>query len=139
MKHQIIAGGLLATLAGLAGCSAHHPLILKNTTDVATVAAEPLAPHSAPVLITEAALPESVGYQLIAQIDVGKAWYGRRQSVLEALAESAREIGADAVVEVKTWWQPSGYSWWAPHGRGKAVKLEAGAERIDLAHLGPLL
>lgn len=118
MKHPILAGSLLATLATLAGCSAHNPLILKNTTDVAAITAEPDEPHRAPVLVTTAALPESVGHRVIAPIDVGKAWYGRRQTVLEALADRAREIGADAVVEVETWWQPSGYSWWAPHGRG---------------------
>ena len=139
MKHQTIAGGLLVALAALGGCSAHHPLILKNTTDVVPMAAAPLAPHAAPVLVTEAALPESVGHQVIAQIDVGKAWYGRRRSALEALAERAREIGADAVVEVETWWQPSGYSWWAPHGRGKAIRLDAGVDKLHLARYGPLL
>jgi hypothetical protein len=139
MTHPMTATSLLVTLAGLAGCSAHHPLILKNTTDIAIVATAPLAPHAAPVLVTEAALPESFRHEVIAQIDVGKAWYGRRQAVLEALAGQARALGANAVVEVETWWQPSGYSWWAPHGRGKAVRVEACTGSIDLAELGPLL
>jgi len=73
MTHQITATGLLVTLAGLAGCSAHRPLILKNTKDIAIVTTAPLAPHAAPVLVTAAALPESFHHEVIAQIAVGKA------------------------------------------------------------------
>lgn len=42
-------------------------------------------------------------------------------------------------MEVETWFQPSGYSWWAPHGRGKAVKIVSGIAPEQLAELGPML
>lgn len=50
------------------------------------------------------------------------------------LAEGARELGADTVVEVKTWHQPAGWSWSAPHGSGKAVKILEPAS-VDLSAL----
>ena len=50
-------------------------------------------------------------------------WYGSSDKVLDSLADGAREVGADAVVEVKTWHQSSGWAWAAPHGSGKAVKI----------------
>ena len=54
---------------------------------------------------------------------MGKVWYGSSRNVLKSLADGARKLGADAVVEVKTWRQPSGWSWAAPHGSGMVVKI----------------
>jgi uncharacterized protein YbjQ (UPF0145 family) len=39
------------------------------------------------------------------------------------MAQRARKLGADAIIEVATWHQPSGFSWAAPHGRGTAVRI----------------
>jgi hypothetical protein len=55
--------------------------------------------------------------------------------VLQSLADGARELGADVVVDVKTWHQPSGWSWVAPHGSGKAVKITKSTS-VDLSNLG---
>lgn len=124
----------------LAGCSAHNPFILQHTTDVARDTAGPQFPaHERPVLVTAALLPDGADYRVSAEVDVGKAWYGRTLSVHEALARQARALGADAVIEVKTWFQPSGYSWWAPHGRGRAVKIVGGVTEEQLAELGLML
>ena len=30
-------------------------------------------------------------------------WYGSSNNVLQSLADGARKLGADAVVEIKTW------------------------------------
>lgn len=139
MNHRSTRIVLLAGLAALAGCSAHNPLIVGHTTQVQPVSSESYAAHQARVLVTEAKLAPEVEYEVIAQIDVGRAWYGRSMSVHEQLARRARDLGADAVVEVETWFQPSGYSWWAPHGRGKAVKIVSGMTPEQLAELGPML
>jgi hypothetical protein len=139
MSHRYARAAVLAGLAALAGCSAHNPLIVGHTTQVRPVSEETYAAHQARVLVTEARLGPEVEYQVIAEIDVGRAWYGRSLSVHEQLARRARALGADAVVEVETWFQPSGYSWWAPHGRGKAVKIVAGITPDQLAGLGPML
>lgn len=40
------------------------------------------------------------------------------------MADRARELGANAVIQVKTWHQPSGFSWAAPHGSGQAVRIK---------------
>ena len=113
---------LLATLA-LMGCSAHSPFNVKGTTDTAAISQERYPPHSNPVFVTTASLPSNVKYEVLAQIEVGKVWYGSGRNVLHTLAERGRQLGADAVIEAKTWHQPSGWSWAAPHGSGKAVKI----------------
>lgn len=126
---------LILMAISLMGCSAHSPFIVKNTTDVTQLSSTKYAPHNNRIFVTSASLPETAKYELVAQLEVGKVWYGSSEDVLESLADSARHLGADAVVEVKTWHQPAGWSWSAPHGSGKAVKILEPAS-VDFANLG---
>jgi len=126
---------IFVIVAGLTGCSAHNPFIIKNTTDVNQLSATKYAPHSNRVYVTSASLPETAKYEVLGQIEVGKVWYGSSDNVLQSLADGARKLGADAVVEVKTWHQPSGWSWAAPHGSGKAVKITEPTS-VDFSNLG---
>jgi len=108
----------------LFGCSAHSPMIIQDTTDAHIISEIKYPSHQNKVFLTEQALPANAEFEVIADIQVGKIWYGSSDSVYESIATKARELGADAVVEVRTWTQPSGFSWAAPHGSGKAVKLK---------------
>jgi hypothetical protein len=81
-------------------------------------------PHSDQVFFTEGSLPPNVEFELISTIDVGKVWYGTSKSAYKSMAERARQLGANAVIQVKTWHQPSGYSWSAPHGSGQAIHID---------------
>jgi hypothetical protein len=108
----------------LCGCSSpHNAFIITNQTAVHVVSTNSYPSHTNEVFVTEESLPLSVKYELLETIEVGKVWYGSSRNVKESLADMARMIGADAVVDVKTWHQPSGWSWAAPHGSGKAVKI----------------
>jgi hypothetical protein len=82
------------------------------------------SPHQDKAFVTEQALPADVEFDLIGTIDVGKVWYGSSDNVLTSMAHRARELGANAVIETKTWHQPSGFSWAAPHGSGQAVHVK---------------
>lgn len=136
MKQQIFIGTLAL---GLVACSAHSPFIVANTTDVKPAAAQHYPAHSRKVLMVSGPLPANVKYELIGDIEIGKVWYGGSAKVLQELAERARELGADAVIDAKTWHQPSGYSWAAPHGSGKAVKILNAEEIRDFSALGKML
>ncbi len=115
------------------GCSAHSPFIIKSTVESTPVAVPKLAPHQERVFVTQERLPAD-SYDFVSMIDVGKIWYGGSTKVLISMADRARELGADAVIEVKTWHQPSGFSWAAPHGSGKAVKFK-NKTSIDFSRL----
>jgi len=133
MKTGYVFGGLMLIL-GLAGCSVHSSMLIKNTVVVKNIAGNAYEPHNKRVFITHAHLPETAKYETLAKIDVGKATYGTYDYVYENMADSAREIGADAVVDVETWMQPGGWGWSTPHGRGVAVKITE-AESVDLQNL----
>jgi hypothetical protein len=120
---KFAAAALIATV--LAACSAHSPFILKNTTDSApAVEAKAYPAHTNKVRVTSSGLPPDVSYEVLERIEVGRIWYGRNETAQKQMAERARVIGADAVISARTWHQPSGFSWAAPHGSGTAVKLK---------------
>jgi hypothetical protein len=108
----------------LSACSAHNPLNIKSTTTGTPVNAK-YAAHGRQVWITADRLPPTVEYEVIERIDVGSSTYGSSEKVDKMLADRARAVGADAVIEVSHWWQPSGWAWAAPHGAGQAIKLKS--------------
>ena len=105
-------------------CSAHNPFIVSNKTTSTPVSEANFPPHTEKVFLTEQPLPSTVKFEPISTIDVGKVWYGSSKSVYKSMAERARQLGANAVVQVKTWHQPAGYSWSAPHGSGQAIHVD---------------
>jgi hypothetical protein len=119
MKTLVLAVSLLF----LSACSAHNPFILTDTTQSSAISQQRYPAHNDKVFITEQSLPSSVEFELISNIDVGKIWYGSSSNVLTSMADKARELGANAIIQVKMWHQPSGFSWAAPHGSGQAVRI----------------
>ena len=137
MRKPVLVGCVLGVLAG---CSAHSPMILKTTTDVSpTPAAGQYSSHSNQVLMVEGPLPPDVEYEVIATIDVGRVWYTGADGIIVEMARRARNMGADAVINIKRWRQPSGFAWAAPHGQGQAVKILNKDTARDLAAFGKML
>ena len=124
MTYGVYLRTLAVTAALLtAACSAHNPLIVSNKTLSSQVSESKFPSQSDKVFFTEQSLPSSVGFELISTIDVGKVWYGSSKDVYISMADRARQLGANAVIQVKTWHQPSGFSWAAPHGSGQAIHI----------------
>lgn len=113
----------VALFLSLSACSAHNPFIITNTTESSAVSQSKYPAHYDKVFITEQSLPAGVEFELLSTIDVGKIWYGSSENVLISMADRARELGANGIIQAKTWKQPSGFSWAAPHGSGQAVRV----------------
>lgn len=101
------------------------------TDSTATPSVKPSPPTTNRIRITSATLPSGVAYEVLGTIDAGSNWYGGDEDAEKMLADRARAMGADAVIQAKLWHQPSGFSWAAPHGSGVAVKI-TDAHSIDL-------
>jgi hypothetical protein len=87
-------------------------------------------PGSCRVFITEKDIDKAF-YIAAKDIKVSKKWYGSTAEMFGELADRARKVGADAVINVRTWHSPSGFAWAAPHAGGMAVKLtEAGRKAL---------
>ena len=123
----------LAALAlGSVGCKAHSPVILKPTTDFyAERGASKYPPHNNKVFITQQELPAD-SVEVLGRIEHGRVWYGSWKNIRGPMADEGRKMGADAVMNVRAWKQPSGWSWASPHGTGVAVKIKD-PDRLDLS------
>jgi hypothetical protein len=108
-------------------------MIMHNTTQSEVVGQVKYPAHQDKVFVTEESLPAGVDFDVIGTIDVGKVWYGSSDSAVASMADRARQLGANAIIQVKTWHQPSGFSWAAPHGSGEAVHIK---DMNALASLG---
>jgi len=78
-------------------------MIIKNTTDTHPISQSQYPPHHDKVLVTQQSLPSSVAVDQLATIEVGKIWYGLSKNVEISMADRARELGANAVIQVRTW------------------------------------
>jgi hypothetical protein len=105
------------------GCAVHSPMRFTSMTHVSNLTENKHTPSRGRIFITKAALPASAKFERVAQIDVGRVTYGIAEVVLIDMADKARELGADAVVEVDIWFQVGSWAWAVPHGKGQAVKM----------------
>jgi hypothetical protein len=99
-----------AALAGcllLPGCSARAP--------------QKYPANQGKVFITSQALPEGVAFDPIRGVHAARSWYGSSVPVLIVIADQARKLGANAIIEEKTWYSPHGFGWATPHCAGQAV------------------
>lgn len=132
LTKTMIAVIALAALAS--GCSTHSPMRMSNAATVTGNSSTTYAAHTNKVFVTEEVLASAVQYERLGQIDIGMTTYSSMEEVLKRLANKARELGADAVVDVHTWRQPSGWAWIAPQGKGQAVRFKDKAS-VDFSAL----
>ena len=114
---------LIAVVALASGCATHSPMRMSNAASVSNKSTNTYASHTNKVFVTEDVPASSIRFEQLGQIDIGMTTYSSMDEVLKRLANKARELGADAVVDVHTWRQPSGWAWIAPQGNGQAVRF----------------
>jgi uncharacterized protein YbjQ (UPF0145 family) len=79
--------------------------------------------HEQKVFLTESTLSAAAIGDTVAQIDVGEVSYQSTEVVLQRMADQARAVGANVVMNVRIWRGGSGFSWVAPQSSGTAVRL----------------
>lgn len=107
----------------VSGCAVHSPMRMTSMTSVSKQAEKTFPPRTGKVFMTKGVLPASAKFESIAQIDTGKVSYGDTDVVFIDMANKARELGADAVIQVVSWYQVAAWAWAAPHGKGHAIKI----------------
>lgn len=123
---------LLAGLPVFMGCASKG-----GDSGTATTKSEPVA-YEGRVFIFEDPLPAGIDYDIVEKkISVSKkVGYGSPDIAYELLAEEARELGANAVIEAHTWLSPSILSWASPHGEGIAIRVK-NAEQLEALSKDP--
>ena len=75
------------------------------------------------VLVIGSALPAGVAHDVIGRVDVFQRSYGGIGDAFKLLGNKGREVGANAIVDARTWLAPAGFAAAAPHGSGIAVRV----------------
>ena len=93
---SIIKSGIMVLGIALAftGCAA------KSTTKLVSKTQEPFPRHREPVCMIKSPLPSNIGYTTIGAVQGGKKTYGSINEILLVMADEAREIGADAIINL---------------------------------------
>lgn len=109
---------LLALCGTLAACAA------RSTVKLADPQAARLASHAGQVCMLRSPLPGDVKYKVVGNINSAKQTYGSVNELLPLMAADARQVGADAVINLNTGQKIGAWAWARPVGTGTAVKLE---------------
>lgn len=75
-------------------------------------------------LVTFNRLPPQGDFVILGRIEVYSRWFGSTRKAMTMLAEKARSLGANAVVETAVWQAPAFPATVAPHGTGIAVHIK---------------
>jgi hypothetical protein len=113
----------------VAGCAANSTTPIAGTETVKTYPA-----HTRPLRLVLGDLPPGTQYEVLAKVKAIDGYYGSSDGVERKIAEDARQIGADAIIQTKIWFAPRAFAWAAPHAEGVAVKL-AQPESVDFEKL----
>jgi hypothetical protein len=99
----------------MSGCST------VTTSNVTATSAE--QPWEGKVFISQEPIPESINHKVIGTVE-SKAGYQGASSLCPLLAEEAKKIGTNAVVNAQGGRGVTFFSWAAPHVDGTAIKVE---------------
>jgi len=118
----------------LISCSTHSPVNANKRTEIINESTKNFPSHNEKVFLTKETLPMGINYEVLGKIEVSGGGGGipSMETVYTAMANQAREFGADAVIEIRTWRQPSLFSWASPQGSGKAIKL---VKKMDFSEI----
>ena len=86
------------------------------------------------IFLTEESLPDGVKYQELGEIKIIRIGSVGFPAIYQALANKALDVGADAVIKVALWQQPTTKTFGSEQGAGTAVKFED-ASKVDLSNM----
>lgn len=102
------------------------------------VKGESARPHRADVCLLAGGLPGDYKYRVIGKINATKRSYGGTDELMPVIANEARKIGADAVIELQADQRFKGPLPWrvvSPTGTGSAIVIE-NKDGFDCAKAG---
>lgn len=75
-------------------------------------------------LVSTSALPAKGEFEILGPLSVQSSWPGGTAKATRLLAEQAKGMGANAVVEARVWQAFAFPALFAPHGSGIAVRIK---------------
>jgi hypothetical protein len=85
------------------------------------------------LIVWGSTLPADIEYEVIGPVSVYKRWFGGMSQAYPLLADKAREMGGNAVLEAHAWLSPAFPAQVAPHGKGIVIRVKDPAKLEKLA------
>lgn len=124
IRHRI---ALLATLGLLSASAFAQSVLVDHRTATYRHAAGSQASASGkqfvPMLVTFNSPSQPDDYEVLGRIEVHSRNFGSNRTAMRLLAEKARAMGANAVIDTGVWQAPAFPVPLAPHGTGIAVRI----------------
>ncbi len=124
---------ILLSAAAIAGCAG-----VKTKTELVNGSGSPVVSRFGPVCLLAGDLPEPFHATAIGRIKATKGTYGSSDNLMKPMADEARRVGADVIVDLQAGTRFKGPLPWrvaAPTGDGQAMKLIDG-DAFDCAQAG---
>lgn len=131
MRITLIA---LVAAAALASCSG-----VKTKTALTPGGSGALSARTGPVCLMAGGLPDGVQFTEIGRIHATKGTYGERENLMLPMANEARRVGADAIINLQAderFKGPLPWRFTAPTGDGVAVKIIGPDAALDCVGRG---
>ena len=122
IRQLLLLAAVFTFVQVLTGCAARA---VNNAASKGTAA----APHVEPVCVLKSPLPSSIPHTVVGEIDASRRWYGGVGTLIPLMADEARKMGADVVVNLRSGHKIGLFAWSTPYATGTGVKL---ANRADL-------
>jgi len=107
----------LSTAIILSGCAA-------TASSTKHANAPTSLPYTGPVCLLTSPVAPDVKNVYVGEIEASKEWYGGTDELLPLIADEARKLGSNAVINVKVGQKIGLWAWARPTGSGKAIKIE---------------
>lgn len=121
MKSAVLIVAMVAVLAGCAG--ARSTVYEGERVGRAKQLPREEVQLEKPILMIKGNLPPEVKVEVLGEVRAHQAFYGDTGRVYASMAAKARQIGADAVVQVKVRYRVAAFAWGAPSIAGVGVKI----------------
>lgn len=127
---------ILASIAALTGCVSG---IVKTKTELVGGKSAAITSRTGPVCLLAGGLPDGMQVVAIGKVKATKGTYGGTDNLMKPMADEARRVGADAIINLQADQRFKGPLPWrynAPTGAGTAVHFVDQAAPFDCAQQG---
>lgn len=132
--NKSLALGIVVALTGLLlGCASRSTNSAPASPASESKASATPAAKAKVLIVWGTTLPADIEYEVIGPISVYKRWYGGMGQAYPLLADKARELGGNAVIDARAWLSPAFPAQVAPHGKGIVIRVKDPAKLEKLA------